>query len=469
MVRPKTRWVFLLSLMVVLTAFTVVRSADAVVGKWVGTQTCINCHNTWLDNNPPTEDVTSGRVSTDYPPLNLSSSQTPWYTIPEGYVNSIHYTPNFDLAKKDEVQCEGCHGSGQAHFGLGSIPTPIPNSKICMGCHTPAHGFDTSGFLKTAHANPNLNPGKYFDQSSGLTQAKITAKSPVSNAPVGTPLFQQGTFEPKGDAVSKPERIEECSVCHQYAMQYPQFRKKIAQGNLPLKPEVTCGGCHDAHIVAPDGLQPAIVTTTVVVNQITGTSTPVSVSPVPGRKVTYLNHKPYPIAANGAIDTNNGVWTRGSNINRPQTTLIKGSCAVTTGDDGLCSLITLTCDNCPGLEGFVKNQVKEGDTLFISGVTTSVTVPLPADAKLAGKLITLQATLDGGAYEVIQVIDDKTVLLGAPVVASTNVTYILADGKTTNTLTVDVPFCGLSVSLRGPGYSYQHRGPLHELPHPGDL
>ena len=394
MVRPKTRWVFLLSLMVVLTAFTVVRSVDAVVGKWVGTQTCIDCHNTWLDNNPPTEDVTSGRVSTDYPPLNLSSSQTPWYTIPEGYVNSIHYTPNFDLAKKDEVQCEGCHGGGQAHYGLGSIPTPIPNSKICMGCHTPAHGFDTSAFLKTAHANPNTNPGKYFDQSAGLTQAKITAKSPVSNAPVGTLLFQQGTFGPVGDPVSKPERIEECSVCHQYAMQYPQFRKKIAQGNLPLKPEVTCGACHDSHIVAPSGIDPVIVASTVVVNAVTGTGsgTPVSVSWVPGRQMGYINNKPYPIADNGAMDVNKGIWTRGSAINRPLTTIIKGGCAVATGDDGLCSLITLTCDNCPGLEGFVKNQVKENDTLFISGVA-SATATLPDDAKLAGKLVTVQANL----------------------------------------------------------------------------
>jgi hypothetical protein len=445
--RPKTRWVFLLSLMAVLTAFTTVKSPEAAVGKWVGTQTCINCHSTWLDNDPPTEDVTSGRVSTDYLPLNLSTSRTPWYTIPEGYVNSLHYTPAFDLAKKDEVQCEGCHGSGQAHYGVGSIPTPIPNSKKCMECHTPAHGFNTSAFLKTAHANSNMKPGKYFDQAScGLTQAKISAKSPVSNAPVGTPLFKQGTFSQPGDPVSKDERVEECSTCHQYAMQYPQFRKKILQGNLPLKPEVTCGACHDAHIIAPDGLHPAIVTTSVVVNQITGSSTVVSVSKVPGRAMSYINNKPYPVNDSGAMDVNKGTWTRGSAINRPMTTLMKGGCAVASSGDGTCTLITLTCDLCPGVEGFLKNQVKEGDTISISGVA-SVTVPLPADAKLAGRLITLQATLDGGTYEIIRIIDDKTVLVGAPVVASTSVTYILADGKTTATLPVDVSFCGLSVDF----------------------
>jgi hypothetical protein len=286
----------LLSLILVLTAFSWVRNSDA--GKFVGTQTCIDCHQTWLDNNPATEDVVSGAVSTDYPPLNLLSRRTgaPWYTIPEGYVNSLHNIPAFDLTKTDQVPCEGCHGGGQAHFGIGNIPVPIPNTKTCTKCHNLAHGFDSTAFLKTAHANSNNNPRKYFDQPSfGPAQAKLSAKSPESIAPVGTLLFREGTFDQLSGAVSRDERIEECSVCHQYALQYPQFRKKISQGNLPPKPEVSCGACHDAHIVAPDGLDPAIVTTTVVVT----VSSPLSVSAVPGRKMSYLNHKPYKVNESG--------------------------------------------------------------------------------------------------------------------------------------------------------------------------
>jgi hypothetical protein len=411
----------------------------------VGTQTCIDCHNTWLDNNPPTGQVILGEVSSDYPPLNLASSRTadPWYSIPEGWTASIHNIPAFDLTKTDEVPCEACHGSGQAHYGFGAIPVPIPNIKTCGGCHKQPF-FDLQSFLKTAHANPNINPRKFFDQPSyGVVQAKVTAKSPVSNAPVGTLLFKDGTFGQPGGAVSRNERIEECSACHQYAMQYPQFVKKIAQGHLPSKPEVSCGACHDAHIVAPDGLEPAIVTDTVVVRQLSGTSTVVSVSAVPGRKVSYINNKPYPIADSGAMDTNNGIWTRGSAINRPQTVLTKGNGVVATSSDGTCDLFTLTCNDC--VAGFLKSQVKEGDTLFISGVA-SATVPLPADAKLRGT-VTVQATLNKATFEVIQVIDDKTVLVGAPIAASTNVTYILADGKTTATLAVSVPFCGLSLDF----------------------
>jgi hypothetical protein len=448
--RPKTSWIFLLSLILVLTAFYGVRGRDAQsASNFVGTQTCIDCHNTWLDNDPPTGQVVSGEVSFDYPPLNLASSRTgdPWYTIPEGWTASVHNIPAFNLTTTDEVPCEACHGSGQAHFGIGAIPVPIPGTKVCIGCHNPTHGFDPKAFLKTAHANPNINPGKFFDQPFfGVVQAKITAKSPVSNAPVGTLLFKQGTFGPTGDAVSRNARIEECSTCHQYAMQYPQFSPKIAQGNLPPKPEVSCGACHDAHIVAPDGLEPAIVTSTVVVNQVTGSGagSPVSVSPVPGRKVSYINNKPYPIADNGAMDTNNGTWTRGSAINRPQTLLMKGTSGV-VNSGGNCSLITLSGDSFVESGGFLKNQVKEDDTFFISGVTTATAV-LPSSAKLAGQSVTVQATLDMAGFQVSQIIDEKNLVVDPPVVANATVSYVKTDG-TTGTLAVAIPFCGLSVSF----------------------
>jgi len=444
--RPKTRWIFLLSMILVLTAFYVVRGRDAQsASNWVGTQTCINCHNTWLDNNPATEDVASGAVSLDYPPLNLASSRTgdPWYSIPEGWTASIHNVPASDLQATDEVACEACHGSGQAHFGMGSIPTPIPNIKTCQGCHKPPF-FEIAEFLKTSHANPNNKPRRFFDQPSfGVTQAKERI-STVPGAET-VPLFKVGTFDPLGGPVSRNDRIEECSMCHQYALQYPQFRKKIAQGNLPRKPEVSCGACHDAHIVAPSGIDPAIVTSTVAITVLTGTSTIVSVAAVPGRSVSYINNKPYKLADSGAQDTINGTWTRGSATNRPLTTLIKGTCRVVS-IDGNCSLITLDCDPCAGGGGFLKNQVKPGDAIFISGVA-STTVNLPADAKLAGKPITLQATLDRDGFQVIQVIDDKTILVDPPIKRGTNVTYVLADGKKTSTLSVDVSFCGVPVNF----------------------
>lgn len=443
--QAKTKWVLLLSFFLVPSAFLITRGVEAQ-GNFVGTQTCIDCHSTWLDNNPTDADIVAGRASFDYPPLNLPNHRDgnpPFYTIPEGWAHSIHNVPTFNLTKTNEVPCEGCHGSGLAHFGVGPIPTPIPDIKTCGTCHNSTHGFDLNSFLMTAHANPSNSPKKYFDQPFfGTQQARTSNQSHVPPDDVGIPLFKGGTFGALGDPVTRNERIEECSVCHQYALQYPQFRIKIAENALPKKPQVTCGACHDAHIVAPDGLEPATVTNTVVVTAVSGV-TPVSVAPIPGRSVNYLNHKPYKLNDAGAQNVINGVWTRGSAINRPRTTLIKGTCAVvSTG--GTCSQITFTCQSCAGV-GFLNNQVQVGDTIFISGVT-STTVPLPSDALDAGKSVTVQATLDAAGFEVLQIIDNNNILINPPAVASTTVNYTKTDGSK-GSLSVSVPFCGLNLSF----------------------
>ena len=184
--------------------------------------------------------------------------------------------------------------------------------------------------------------------------------------------------------MTKNERIEECSVCHNYALQYPQFRKKIAQGNFP-NPQVSCGACHDSHIVGPSGNQPAIVDTTVKVTGITGSNV-TAVTPVEGRKIFYVNNKPYKIDNNGAQDTVNGVWTRGSAFNRPQPVIVQGTGIVSNSSNGVADVFKYTTG------GFLF-AVRSGDTLFISG-KASATVNLPADALNAGAPVTVEATLD---------------------------------------------------------------------------
>ena len=114
--------------------------------------------------------------------------------------------------------------------------------------------------------------------------------------------------------VTMNQRIEECSVCHNYALEYPQFQKKISQNNMP-NPQVSCGACHDSHIPAPNGKQLAAVNGPVQVTSLSG-STVTAVTPLQ-RTASYLNHKPYKLAENGSQDLINGIWTRGSAITRP--------------------------------------------------------------------------------------------------------------------------------------------------------
>lgn len=417
-VEPKIPWMLLLSLFLILSVsvYDMNRDLEAQPGK-VGTQTCIACHQDWLDNNPSVEDFISGAVHVDYVPLNLSSTRTgkPFYTIPEGYVSSLHYTPAFNLIGKDYVTCEGCHGSGLAHYGVGAIPTPIPQTKTCGSCHQPPY-FEISEFLLTSHANSNRKPGKYFDQPvNGTGQARTTVSSELVS------LFKSNQLS----MVTRNERIEECSVCHNYALQYPQFRKKIAQRNMP-NPEVSCGACHDSHIPAPSGNQLAMVGGIVKVSGLSG-STVTAVTPVDGRTVSYRNLKPYKINENGAWDKN-GIWMRGSAITAPNLPIIKGMGVLNSSSD------QLTFSG-----GGFSGRVQPHDTLFILG-SASKTVNLPSDSINAGAPVTVQATLLAG-FPVKKVIDDHTLHLGIPVVGKpVNVTYRKTSG--TGTLAVDVPFVG---------------------------
>jgi hypothetical protein len=454
----KIKWIVLLSFLAILFAFSVAKNLEAQRGR-VGTQTCIDCHQNWLDNNPPVEDVLSGDTSVDYLPVNLSLTRSgnPFYTIPEGFVSSLHYTPPSALTAKDFVSCEDCHGTGLAHFGVGSIPVPIPQARTCINCHNETQEFPRQDFLLTAHANQNRKPGKYFDQRrNGPGKARTTSLTPSPpqfTIPPGLTLFKSN----QTDTVSKNERIEECSVCHNYALQYPQFRKRIAQGNFP-KPQVSCGACHDSHIVGPNGNQPAIVSSTVKVTGISGSNV-TAVTPVEGRKIFYVNNKPYKISNDGAQDIVNGVWTRGSAFNRPQPIVIQGIGTVGNSSNGVADTFKYTTG------GFVGN-VRSGDTLFISG-KASATVPLPANALNAGAPVTVEATLDNAGFFVGTVESNENLVIGTfdqtlvidsredpardqliaqlgtdkiGIVANVPVTYKKATG--TGTLNVFVPFNG---------------------------
>jgi hypothetical protein len=419
--RINTRWVFLLSLFLILSSLLLARDIQAQAGR-VGNSTCIACHRDWLDNDPSIEDEIFLPVDAGtYVPLNLLSShaEQPFYTIPQGYVSSIHNTPSFNPLITEEVKCEDCHGSGLAHFGVGMIPRPIPQADTCGLCHQPPF-FEISEFFATNHANSNGTPGKFFDQpSNGPGQAQTS----FPNLGQTVSLFRVDQQTP----VTMNQRIEECSVCHSYALQYSQFQKKIAQNNMP-NTQVSCGACHDSHIVAPNGKQLA----SVGVVKVTGLSgsTVTAVAPVESRKVSYLNHKPYKINESGAWDEN-GIWTRGSAIARPSQAIVEGTGTLSTSDGS--NLLTFAGG---GFEG----RVKPFDTLFLLG-QASATANLPADALNPGQPVTVQATFASGAgFEVEEILDDNTLVFKQAPTATASVIYKTATG--TGTLSVPITFTG---------------------------
>ncbi len=130
---------------VLLLVFLMANQSEA---QGVGSISCIRCHETWRDNAPSLQDIAGDNADLDYiPPFVTTLQRDSFYTIPEGYLSSMHSSPTFNPTTTDYVTCEACHGSGVGHFGIGAIPKPIPDAKTCSQCHNEAHGFPIKGCI----------------------------------------------------------------------------------------------------------------------------------------------------------------------------------------------------------------------------------------------------------------------------------------------------------------------------------
>jgi len=137
-------------------------------GDPVGTRTCQQCHY----NSSPTNGFVAGDLTdtTTAAFLDDLAQQGP----ASNYLGSVHDDP--PTRDADYVKCEGCHGNGSQHFGVGPIPTPQPGVSKCGQCHvTSGRAFVLSEFKETQHANGNNSPEKFFSQGTyGDAQATFT-------------------------------------------------------------------------------------------------------------------------------------------------------------------------------------------------------------------------------------------------------------------------------------------------------
>jgi cytochrome c1 len=165
-----------------------------------------------------------------------------------------------DSLHNGAANCEDCHGGGEFHWGLGPLAFPVPDYKVCSGCHSGAKAAnlglnDKSSFVGTDHANTNHIPDSIFSQI------------PTN--------------------VSKGQHIEECSVCHNSNQRFVYDNAgnllKPDPNNLP-SPSVSCANCHDGHQVAKSDP-----------NFDNG---------------DYQIFRKVQVDVNGANDANNGTWQR---------------------------------------------------------------------------------------------------------------------------------------------------------------
>ena len=124
----------------------------------VGFDVCISCHDLtgliWLasrhgnSNYSPSSQNVPGESSCAvcHNPLDDAA------LIPETYGTNI--------ARRDIVACESCHGGGSRHYGLGPIPYPVSSPDICGACHNrdDRHRSENSIYDKWADSKHAKSP-----------------------------------------------------------------------------------------------------------------------------------------------------------------------------------------------------------------------------------------------------------------------------------------------------------------------
>lgn len=268
---------------------------------YVGTSVCAGCHNSFPPSNGyHAGDLTNG-TTTSFTYMDMAGIGQ----IPAAYTASVHYTPNGTVTT-DYVRCEGCHGPGSLHYGVGPIPYPLPGIAQCGSCHnttgTDANvaandTIDMNAFYLTPHANPSGAPDKFFFQGSNGTAQATSHGAVLWKDPAGTM------------PVTKNERIEECSVCHSP----DQKPAHISSGDVQNPPQVACSGCHDVHY-------PAQITRNTVFTS--GAVATVDPHQVPNLKPVQVNDTALPLITDpsfstqfaalmfGAMNKVSGTWIR---------------------------------------------------------------------------------------------------------------------------------------------------------------
>lgn len=110
----------------------------------------------------------------------------------------------FGTSNRPLVGCEGCHGGGGNHWGIGPLPYEKPSPYVCYGCHP----LKTAGgsIDNTAFHDPLVNPAG----SNSLIIADTHFDNPLTQNIEGYIINESGTYsKAPGNANSGT-----CNACH---------------------------------------------------------------------------------------------------------------------------------------------------------------------------------------------------------------------------------------------------------------
>ncbi len=196
--------------------------AVSVVSK-VGDTACVQCHS-----------ATADRITGE--------------SIVAQYQKSAHYG-------NDNAGCEGCHGGGAQHNGVGPIPFPKPDQARCESCHDGVKAPATSSakWANSNHAKPyeetTGDPCYRCHTSEGAILANVLGYTGDKDG-----VLLNATMRPVLDVdASKFTMAINCETCHQHGGKLRQIFARDAFGNrVPWDPNQNrkvdefdlCTSCH---------------------------------------------------------------------------------------------------------------------------------------------------------------------------------------------------------------------------------
>ncbi len=218
-------------MLVILAVFTVVTCNQGGVttgptlplpsgGRYVGADTCKNCHQTIYDEVQTTrhsQALTSLQQIGFGTNSECLSCHTLGYGFESGFKDATS-TPGLG-----GVQCENCHGPGEQHVSSGGDKTKILTypgilaASLCGKCHTDAHHPTYDEWEVSSHTKVTEHVAGYL-----------------------------------ADPVNGPARLVSCGPCHSGDYRVMVMENALASPNLVGKTREemtaqTCAVCHDPH------------------------------------------------------------------------------------------------------------------------------------------------------------------------------------------------------------------------------
>lgn len=209
--------------------------------EYVGISNCAVCHETITKNFTDTLDAPVSAGMNERSNAHGNDNSRPpsnYYGNDPDDCNTCH-DPAGDgdsLAGRPVTTCEGCHGGGSAHRGVGPIPYPQPDIERCASCHN-AHGnnIDTleEDFELTSHATQTHGSSYYCQRchtyegalafGDDYTGNRTEMRSGIEVALVDPGPMQCGTCHdehffgfriPAGWSFGGDPQFDLCTSCH---------------------------------------------------------------------------------------------------------------------------------------------------------------------------------------------------------------------------------------------------------------